>query len=190
MSHQGKMLVVTAPSGAGKTTIVRHLLETFEGLAFSVSATTRSIRPHEIAGKDYYFYSVAEFKDLIAADAFVEWEEVYQGRFYGTLTSEMDRIWAEGKHIVFDVDVKGAERIKKFYGDRCLSVFIEPPSLEVLIERLKKRDTESPAEIERRIDRMRMELTYADKFDTIILNDHLPIALLEAEHIVKRFFSF
>ncbi len=183
----GKMIVVTAPSGAGKTTIVRHLLSKFSNLCFSVSATTRGKRQGELEGKDYYFMSVEAFKQSIDQDLFVEWQEVYSNSFYGTLKKEVDRIWSENKVIIFDVDVKGAMKIKTMFGDRCLSIFIEPPSLEILIERLKARKTENDSATAARIERMRMELTYADKFDAVILNDHLTLALLESERLVKSY---
>ena len=183
----GKMIVVTAPSGAGKTTIVRHLLSEFSDLCFSVSATTRDKRQAEIEGKDYYFMSVDAFKQAINQDLFVEWEEVYANSYYGTLKREVDRIWSENKVVIFDVDVKGAMKIKKMFGDNCLSIFIQPPSLEILIERLKARKTESDSATGARIERMRMELTYVDKFDAVILNDHLTLALLEAERLVASY---
>lgn len=182
-----KLLVFTAPSGAGKTTITRHLLEEFDFLSFSVSATTRSPRDYEIEGVHYYFMSVEEFKKKIAQDEFVEWEEVYENQFYGTLKSEVKRLWKEDKHILFDIDVEGAQKIKKVYGDQALSVFIQPPSKEVLIERLKKRKTEDENNLKKRITKATKELEYMNKFDVILVNDLLEVALKEAEDIVFSF---
>lgn len=189
MSRHYKMLVFTAPSGAGKTTIVRHLLSSFDSLDFSVSATNRKKRSKEVEGKDYYFLSTETFKEKIKNDEFVEWEEVYDDQFYGTLKSEIDRLWSIGKHIVFDIDVRGATNIKKLYGEQCLAVFIKPPSLEVLISRLKKRETETAASLEKRIARVKREMTYEQTFDKILLNDLLEVALTEAELIVEDFLS-
>ena len=182
-----KLIVFTAPSGSGKTTVVRHLLNTFEQLAFSISATTRDIRPHEKDGKDYYFLSHKAFKQKIKEDAFIEWEEVYENQFYGTLKSEVDRISKLGKYIIFDVEVKGATSIKQFYGDEALVVFIRPPSLEVLIERLKNRKTETTKSLKKRIKRAKEELKYENNFDMILVNDILEVTLKEAELIVEDF---
>ena len=190
MAEHGKVLVFTAPSGAGKTTVVKHLLSQYdEHLAFSVSATTRPRRPHEQHGIDYFFLSQADFKQKIEAGAFLEWEEVYPGKFYGTLVSEVQHIWQLGKHIIFDVDVKGAKSIKKYYKEQCLAIFIKPPSLEVLITRLKSRGTESPEALVQRIDRIKNELTYEDQFDKILVNDILEVTLKEAEMIVEEFLA-
>jgi guanylate kinase len=183
----GQLIIVTAPSGAGKTTIVHHLLTTFETLAFSVSATNRAKRAHETDEIDYYFLSSDEFKRRIRKGAFLEYEEVYEGQFYGTLRSECERLWALGKCIVFDVDVKGAMNIKNAYPNGSLAVFIQPPSEEVLFERLKNRKTETPESLKKRINRATEELTFADKFDAIIVNDKLSIAFSEAETLVKTF---
>ncbi|WP_273445241.1 guanylate kinase [Neolewinella agarilytica] len=180
----GKMLIFTAPSGAGKTTIVRHLLKHFGELAFSVSATNRPIREGEEDGRSYYFLSTEEFEAKIAAGDFVEYEEVYPGRFYGTLRSEIERIWANGQAIVFDIEVKGATNLKKFYPEESTAVFVAPPSPEVLFQRLRDRQTESEAEIQTRIDRAGEELTYVNSFDRVLLNDDLETALAEAESIV------
>jgi guanylate kinase len=185
MSH--RLIVVAAPSGAGKTTIVRHLLKTFDFLAFSVSAATRAQRAHETDGKDYYFLSAEDFKAKIADNAFVEWEEVYQNQFYGTLKSEVERIWQMDKHVIFDIDVNGALNIKKSYPDDTLLVFIKPPSPAILFQRLRDRNTETPESLQRRIDKAAVELAYEDKFDVVIVNDDLEKALLEAENIVKAF---
>lgn len=182
-----KMLIVTAPSGAGKTTIVRHLLKTFNNLSFSVSATTRPPRAGEVDRKDYYFLTLRKFNNRIEKDAFAEWEEVYPGKFYGTLKKEIAKKWRKKKDIVFDIEVKGATNLKKLYGDRALAVFIKPPSLEALISRLEKRDTESKKTLAERIDRAKEELTYENNFDRILINDDLATALIEAEAIVRDF---
>lgn len=187
--ENSKLLVITAPSGSGKTTIVRHLLETFDNLSFSVSATTRSPREGEIHGKDYYFFEAEEFKNLIEEEAFVEWEEVYPDKFYGTLKSEVQRVWNNGKHIIFDIDVKGAVNIKKRYGEQALSIFIKPPSFEVLCERLQDRATEDSKSLETRLARAKKELTFEKKFDIVIINDDLVQAKKEATNIVELFFK-
>jgi len=182
-----KMFIFTAPSGAGKTTIVRHLLETYNFLDFSVSATTREKRAHETHGKDYYFLTPEEFREKINAGEFIEWEEVYEDQYYGTLKSEVDRVWETGKAIVFDIEVKGATNIKKMYGDDCLATFIKPPSLEILIQRLTDRNTESASSLKKRIARVKREMTYQDTFDAVLVNDLLEVALKEAEFIVETF---
>ena len=182
----GKMFIFTAPSGAGKTTIVRHLLEKYDFLDFSISATTRQRRPHEVDGKDYYFLSVEEFDEKIANDEFVEWEVVYEDK-YGTLKSEIDRVWELGKHVVFDIEVKGATNIKKMYGDKCKAIFIKPPSLEILIERLTNRKTESDSSLRKRIARVKREMKYQYTFDGVLVNDLLEVALKEAEFFVETF---
>lgn len=186
-AFRSKMILITAPSGAGKTTIVRHLLSVFDFLDFSVSATTRGRRPHEVDGKDYYFKSPEEFKSLIAEDAFAEYEEVYQDQFYGTLKSEVDRVWDLRKQIVFDIDVRGATNLKKLYLDNALGIFIAPPNLEVLEERLRSRKTETEAQLEKRLTRVRKEMEYRDTFDTLLINDDLETALKEAEYKVLSF---
>lgn len=182
-----KMILVTAPSGAGKTTIVRHLLRTFDFLDFSVSATTRKARPHEKEGVDYYFESPEEFKALIKKGAFAEYEEVYEDQFYGTLKSEINRLWEIEKRIVFDIDVMGAANLKKQYGDKAYAIFIAPPSYEVLEKRLIDRQTESDASLKKRLKRVKRELTYSDKFDTILVNDDLDTAFKEAEFKILSF---
>lgn len=187
MSFEGKLIIFTAPSGAGKTTIVRHLLDTFPQLAFSVSATSRAPRGSEIDGRDYYFLSPEKFRQLIDEKAFLEWEEVYAGQFYGTLLSEVERLWGEGKHILFDIDVKGALRLKRKFPERTLSVFVKPPSKETLAERLRGRRTESPEQIEKRIRKAEEELQFDNQFDVILVNDVLERALREAESLVGRF---
>lgn len=183
---EGKMFIFTAPSGAGKTTIVRHLLKQYDFLDFSVSATTRGKRPHEVDGKDYHFLSKEEFDRRIENDDFVEWEEVYEDK-YGTLKSEVDRVWESGKHIVFDIEVKGATNIKKLYGDRCKAIFIKPPSLKILIERLINRNTESEASLKKRIARVKREMTYQNTFDEVLVNDLLDVAKKEAEFFIETF---
>lgn len=184
-----KLIILTAPSGAGKTTIAKHLLKTFDSLAFSVSATTRTRRPHETDGKDYYFISVKKFKQLISADAFVEWEEVYTDQYYGTLKSEIQRLWAQEKHIVFDIDVEGALNIKRQYPKETLVIFVKPPSREVLLERLRERSTEDEDSLRKRIAKATKELTYENKCDVILVNDLLEDALKKAEAIVLEFIS-
>ena len=184
-TFEGKLIVVTAPSGAGKTTIVKHLLKTYDFFDFSVSATTRSKRKNEKEGKDYYFITPEEFKTLIKQRAFLEYEEVYEDQFYGTLKSEVDRIWATGKHIIFDIDVKGAVNLKKIYKDRCHTIFIKPPSLKVIIDRLTNRGTESDASLKKRIRRIKRELKYEPKFDHVLVNDVLDTALKEAEILIE-----
>ena len=185
--QQGKMIIFTAPSGAGKSTIVHHLLQVFPQLEFSISETTRLRRPHEENGKDYYFVSKEEFRAWIADGAFVEWEEVYEDQFYGTLRREIERIWHEGKHIVFDIDVLGATHLKEAYPDQSLAVFVKPPSYEILVERLIKRRTENEQSLKKRLERIKKELTYETKFDVVLLNDQLDIAFKEAEKIVADF---
>lgn len=182
-----KLIILTAPSGAGKTTIVRHLLNTMPELAFSISATTRERRPNEVEGKDYYYIGVAEFKKLIAEDAFAEWQQVYPDQFYGTLRREMDRIWAQGKHIVFDIDVKGAVNLKNAYPDQSLAIFVKPPSKEALFERLRQRRTENEESLRKRLAKAEEELTFENKFDHILVNDVLEDALDEAQMVVRRF---
>lgn len=182
-----KLIVLTAPSGAGKTTIARHLLQTIPALAFSVSATTRTRRVYETDGRDYYFLTVEQFQERIAADAFVEWEEVYPNQFYGTLKREIERLWAAGQHILFDIDVEGALSIKRQYPEQTLVIFVKPPNPEVLFERLRQRNTESEDSLRQRITKAVKELAYEDKCDVILINDVLESALQEAEHTVRRF---
>jgi guanylate kinase len=182
----GKLLIFAAPSGAGKTTIVRHLLGRFPQLAFSVSATTRSRRDHEQDGRDYYFMDVATFRQKMAEGAFVEWEEVYEGQYYGTLRAEIERLWSEGKHVLFDVDVKGALRLKAAYPDRALAVFVKPPSPETIRQRLIARGTETPETLAKRMARVAEELSYEPQFDEVLVNDDLAEALAEAEALVAE----
>ena len=181
------MLIFTAPSGAGKTTIVRHLLKTFDNLSFSVSATTRPPREGEVDKKDYYFLTLRKFRNRIKKEAFAEWEEVYPGKFYGTLKTEIEKKWRKKKDIVFDIEVKGATNLKKLYGDRALAVFVKPPSVEALVDRLEKRDTENQKTLTERIARAKQELTYENNFDKVLVNDDLTLALAEAEQIVRDF---
>ncbi|MBQ8272770.1 MAG: guanylate kinase [Tidjanibacter sp.] len=183
----GKLIIFSAPSGSGKTTIVHHLMGLVDGLEFSISATSRAPRGAEQNGKDYYFLSGEEFDKRIAEDAFVEWEEVYAGTKYGTLRSEMERIWAKGHTILFDVDVKGGVRLKEIFGSDALSVFIMPPSVEELRNRLIGRATDSPEKIEQRIAKADEELSYADRFDRVIVNDDLEVAVGEVRRIVEEF---
>jgi guanylate kinase len=184
-----KLIIFTAPSGAGKTTIVKHLLKVREDLAFSISACTRSQRYGEVNGLDYYFLSVEEFKRKVSAGDFVEYEEVYENQFYGTLKAEIERLKSLGKNVIFDIDVKGALNIKKFYGDEALTVFVSPPSPEVLFERLKSRKTEDEESLRKRIARARIELGYENKFDVTLINNDLETALNDAEMIVNTFLS-
>ena len=189
MNSHGKVVIFTAPSGAGKTTIVQHLLKHDDDLGFSISATTRPKRHHEKEGIDYYFMDVSQFKEQIAAGNFLEWEEVYPGKYYGTLLSEVERIWGEGKDIVFDVDVKGATSIKNYFGENAMAVFIKPPSVQVLIDTLVNRGTETKKALEQRIERVKNEMTFEHRFDKILVNDILEVALKEAELMVKDFLT-
>ncbi len=183
----GKLIIFSAPSGAGKTTLVKHVLQSDLPLAFSVSACTRPMRQGETNGRDYYFLTVPEFREHIDKGDFVEWEEVYEGSYYGTLRSEVDRIWAEGKHVLFDVDVKGGIALKKRFGDRALAVFVEPPSVEELERRLIARSTDSEEKIRQRIAKAEYELTFAPEFDRIIINDRLENAQKEAIEAIEEF---
>jgi len=176
-----------APSGAGKTTIVRHLLGKYDNLAFSVSATTRLPRTNEKDGTDYYFMSPEKFRRKIKENAFVEWEEVYENQFYGTLRSEIQRLWDQQFHILFDIDVKGAQSIKKAYPDQSLVIFVKPPSEEILLDRLRKRQTENSKNLEKRLKKAAEELKYERRFDKVLVNDELDIALAEAEKLVEEF---
>lgn len=184
---QGKVIIVSAPSGAGKTSIVRHLLEQVPDLKFSISATTRPKRDYEIDGKDYYFLTPEQFKERLANDEFLEWQEVYADQFYGSLKSEVERIWSNGQAVIFDVDVLGGLNIKKFYGDEALSVFIEPPTMEELENRLKNRGTENDASLKKRLAKAEYELSFARQFDKIVLNDDLKTAQQEIIDLVRDF---
>jgi guanylate kinase len=189
-NKQGKLIVFSAPSGSGKTTIVRHLLGLEDlNLEFSISATSREKRGEEIDGKDYYFLSTEAFKSKIKSDAFLEWEEVYRDNFYGTLKSEVERIWAKGKHVIFDIDVSGGLRIKRKFPEQTLAIFVKPPSIDELKIRLKKRSTESADKINMRIAKASAELATAPLFDVIIENDVLENALKKAETLVGNFIN-
>lgn len=183
----GKVIIFSAPSGAGKSTIVNYLLGKKLGLEFSVSATCRGPRGQEQHGKEYYFFTREEFQKRIAADEFLEYEEVYAGCFYGTLKCEVERIWAEGHTVLFDVDVVGGLNIKKIFGDQALSVFIQPPSVDVLEQRLAGRGTDAPEKIAERISKAEFEMSFAGQFDAVIVNDCLEDALCEAEKTVRNF---
>ncbi|MBD8490230.1 guanylate kinase [Echinicola sp. CAU 1574] len=184
----GKAFIFSAPSGSGKTTIVKHLLSNRSDLGFSISACTRDKRGrHEVHGKDYYFLSPDEFKKKIDEDAFIEWEEVYEGNFYGTLKEEIQRIWDSGKHVVFDVDVKGGLNLKKYFGDRALAVFVKVPSLDTLSERLKDRGTESEESLSRRIYKAKFEMSFEEKFDVTLVNDDMKKSFEKAEQLVNDF---
>ncbi len=188
IAHSKKLIIFTAPSGAGKTTLVRHLLSRMPGqLAFSVSATTRERRAKETEGKDYYFLGETEFKRRVDAGLFLEYEEVYKGTIYGTLRSEVDRIWQEGKIVMFDVDVKGATNIKAQYPENSLAIFVKPPSIEALEQRLKLRKSESEESLRKRIARAKMEMEYEDNFDVTLVNDVLSVAKDAALAIVESF---
>lgn len=187
--NKGKCIIFSAPSGAGKTTIVHHLLSKDLGLAFSVSACSRDPRPNETDGKDYHFLGVEGFKQKINENAFVEWEEVYTNNFYGTLKSEIERIWAEGKAVIFDVDVIGGLNLKKQFQDQAYAVFVEPPSYEELEKRLRGRSTESEDKINQRMDKATKEMAFAKEFDTILINDDLQEACRKAEQLVAEFLS-
>jgi guanylate kinase len=182
-----KVIIFSAPSGAGKSTIVKHLLNIFPYLEFSISATSRKPRGEEKDGKDYYFLTTDQFENKIKNGEFVEYEEVYAGSYYGTLVSEVKRIWEKGNIIVFDIDVEGGVNLKKHYGENALAVFIQPPSIGELKNRLISRGTDCLEAIEKRVAKAEKELTYAEKFDIILVNDNLETALKEAEKIVSDF---
>ena len=188
--QKGKLIVFSAPSGSGKTTIVRHLLGIPElNLEFSISATSREARGEEVNGSDYYFISLEDFKKHIKAEDFLEWEEVYRDNFYGTLKSEIERIWAKGKNVIFDIDVAGGLRIKRKFPDETLAVFVKPPSIDELKIRLKKRSTESEDKINMRIAKASVELATAPQFDRIIKNYDLAVAKEEARQLVHDFLN-
>lgn len=185
----GKLIIFSAPSGAGKTTIVRHLLDRDLNLEFSISATSRGMRHTETNGKDYYFLTPEEFRNKIDNNEFLEWEEVYQGTYYGTLKSEVERIRSGRKNVIFDVDVVGGCNIKKYYGSEALAVFVQPPSVEELRNRLVSRSTDALEVIEKRIAKAEYELTFASQFDRIIVNEDLPKAFEEAETCIREFIA-
>lgn len=187
LEDNGRLIVFAAPSGAGKTTIVKHLLRTFDCLAFSVSATSRAPRAHERDGIDYYFLGEEEFGRRIKSGAFLEWEEVYPGMFYGTLIADLERLWSQGKHIIFDIDVQGAMSIKRTFPDQTLTVFVYPPDEETLRSRLTGRETETEEILEIRIQKARKELAFAEKFDKVLVNKDLETAFQEAEDLVREF---
>jgi guanylate kinase len=186
---QGKLIIFSAPSGAGKTTIVKHLLQKYPTLSFSISATTREARGDEQHEKDYYFISKEAFLHKVAHQEFVEFEEVYNGTFYGTLRSEIQRIWNEGKHVIFDIDVEGGLRLKRKYEENALAIFVQPPSLAVLKERLTGRGTDSESKLKERFIKAEKELKYADKFDVILKNYDLDVACQEAEKLISDFIN-
>ncbi len=185
MNH--KVIIFSAPSGSGKTTIITEVLKSFPELEFSVSACSRKPREGEIHGKNYYFLSVDEFKKKISNDEFVEWEEVYKDQFYGTLKSELQRIWNKGNHVVFDVDVVGGVNLKKKFPENSLAIFIKAPSVEELENRLRNRGTETEEEIKKRIGKAKEELAYSDYFDIIIVNDDLIKAVAETKKVISNF---
>jgi guanylate kinase len=186
---EGKAIILSAPSGSGKTTLVNYLLQTIDTLSFSISACTRERRGKEVDGKDYYFLSADEFREKIQKGEFVEWEEVYHDHYYGTLKSEVERVWRSGKHLIFDVDVIGGLNLKEYFGDRALALFVMPPDLPTLEKRLRGRGTDSEDRIATRLQKAKKELLTADQFDHIILNVELAEAKKEAEGLVKNFLS-
>ncbi len=185
---EGKLIIFSAPSGSGKTTIVRHLLTKYNNLGFSISACTRDRRGrNEMHGKDYYFLSPDEFKQRIDNNEFVEWEEVYPGGYYGTLKAEIERLWSEGKHVIFDVDVKGGLKLKEYFGDRALAIFVKAPSEDAIKERLMMRGTETEDSLSKRLFKVKFEMSFQDRFDVILVNDHLETALAKAEELLENF---
>ncbi len=187
--NKGKAFIFSAPSGSGKTTIVRHLLDNFSYLGFSISATTRSPRTGEKDGEHYHFLSVDDFTQKIEAKAFIEWEQVYEGLYYGTLISEVEKLWSEGKHVLFDVDVVGGLNLKKYFGDRGLAVFVKVPDTTELEKRLRERKTESEENIKKRLERFEYELGFEDQFDVTLINDKLGETVKEAESMVLNFIN-
>ena len=185
--NNGKLVIFSAPSGAGKSTLVNYLLPQFPELSFSISATSRSPRGKEENGKDYYFLSSEEFKARVAGDELLEWEEVYAGTYYGTLRSEVERIWAQGKVVVFDIDVVGALNLKKQFGNRALALFVQAPSVEILEHRLRGRGTDSEEKIQQRVAKANIEMARAPEFDKVVINDNLDTAKAEALAILKDF---
>lgn len=182
-----KLIIFSAPSGSGKTTVVRHLLNTIPDLEFSISATTRAKRPNETHGVDYYFYTKEAFLEAVEENKFIEHEEVYNGIFYGTLKSEVDRLWAAKKTVIFDLDVQGGLAIKKYYQDSALALFLRPPSVQILEERLRNRSTESASQLEERIAKAKTELKFEHQFDKVIVNDVLSDTFATAEEVVASF---
>lgn len=188
-AKKGKLIIFSAPSGAGKTTLAKHVLANFDNISFSISACSRKPRSGEINGVDYYFISVDDFKQKISEGKFIEWEEVYPDHFYGTLISEVERIRNNGNHVLFDVDVVGGLNIKKKYGEEALAIFVKPPSVEALTNRLKTRSTDSLEDIQTRIDKATHELSFASDFDKVIINDDLDKAKRETLQIVNEFIN-
>ncbi len=186
---EGKVIIFSAPSGAGKTTIAKEILTSFDTIDFSISATSREMRKGERDGVDYYFLSPDEFRKKIDNNEFLEWQEVYPGSFYGTLYAEVQRIWDEGKHVMFDVDTLGGMNIKSIYMEKALSIFISPPSINALEERLRKRSTETEEGLQKRMSRAAFELSYAEKFDKIIVNENLQIAIEETKTVIRNFIN-
>lgn len=184
---KGKAIIFSAPSGAGKTTIVKHLLELDMGLEFSISACSRPPREQEVDGRDYYFMSVADFRKHIEQDDFLEWEEVYRDHYYGTLKSELDRIWSRQKHVVFDVDVVGGLNLKEYFGQYALAIFVRPPSMQELEKRLRDRSTDTDDKIRDRMAKAASEMEYSARFDEILVNDNLADTLVRGRKIVKDF---
>lgn len=188
-SKRGKIIILVAPSGAGKTTLARRLMDEFPDIRFSVSATTRPPRPHEVHGKDYFFLSPKQFQQAIDRGQFLEWEEFYGGKRYGSLISEVEKELEKGYFVLFDIEVKGALNVKSQYGDDALAIFIRPPSDAVLVERLKTRGTENDESLQLRLERARMELSYADRFDHVIVNDDLDRCYDELRGLVTSFMN-
>ncbi len=186
-NKQGKCVIFSAPSGAGKTTIVHYLLKQNIGLEFSISACSREPRSNEVNGRDYHFLGLEGFKNKIEQEAFVEWEEVYTDNFYGTLKSEIERIWSHGKTVIFDVDVIGGLNIKRIFGEQALAIFVQPPSYDELEVRLRKRSTETEEKIQQRMYKAKTELSYAPEFDVILVNDHLDSACHKAQNLILEF---
>lgn len=190
INTQNKIIIITAPSGAGKSTITHYLIDKYPALSFSISAATRNPRGTEQDGIDYYFLSEESFKEKINQDAFLEWEMVYEGKYYGTLRSELDRIWNAGKVPMLDIDVKGAIHVQQQFGDNCLSIFIEPPSVEELKKRLESRGTETPESLATRINKASYEISFNHRFTKTIVNDDLSKACAETEQVIKDFLGW
>lgn len=189
-AHLHKLIIITAPSGAGKTSITHYLLNKYPRLAFSISAATRQARGKEQNGVDYYFMSVEAFREKIEQHAFVEWEMVYEGKYYGTLKTELERIWKEGKVPILDIDVKGAIHVQEQFADNCLSIFIEPPSVDELKRRLESRGTETPESVATRVSKASYEISFNHHFNKTIVNDHLGKACEETENVIKQFLGW
>lgn len=184
---KGKAIIISAPSGAGKTTIVKHLIQLDMGLEFSISACSRPPRKQEVNGRDYYFMSVADFRKHIDQGDFLEWEEVYQDHYYGTLKTELDRIWSRQNHIIFDVDVVGGLNLKGYFGQNALAVFVQAPSLQELEKRLRDRSTDTEEQIRNRMEKAGAEMKYAEQFDVVLVNENLEETLLQGEKLVRDF---